>query len=434
MIEILKSGPIRARVEIPGSKYVANRVLLIAALARGESKLHNLPINEDIETARKGIESLGISMREIPSNGSPGLSLLVNGCGGVIPGSDAEVYTAGSGTFSRFFLPFAALSKGKVVVRANEKMSTRPMKDIFNALRDLGVQVESKNDLLPATIHGGLRGGEVEIEGSVSSQYFSALMLSGIYAKEAIRIRVKGTLISKKYVEMTSALMKTFGAVVENHDDKRFVIPGKQYYTGREFRIEVDPVSSSYFMAAAALSGGEVGITGWNPNSPQGEAGFPEVLREMGCRVDFNNETLTVSGPEVESLRSVTRDMGDMPDVVQTLAVLAAFASGTTRITNIGHLKYKESDRVGETAIELRKLGVQVEAGEDYLVIHGGVKPGVASQAVIESRKDHRMAMSFAVAGLAAPGLKISGEDCVSKSFPDFFERFSRAGAALRRV
>ncbi|MBL8993895.1 MAG: 3-phosphoshikimate 1-carboxyvinyltransferase, partial [Spirochaetia bacterium] len=217
------------------------------------------------------------------------------------------------------------------------------------------------------------------------------------------------------------------------HNDTRFVIPGNQHYTGREFRIEVDPVSSSYFMAAAALTGGEVGIPGWNPHSPQGEAGFPEVLREMGCRVEFKNETLTVAGPEVGTLRAVARDMGDMPDVVQTLAVLAAFAQGTTRITNIGHLKYKESDRVGETAIELRKLGVHVEAGDDFLVIHGGAKPGLASQAVIESRKDHRMAMSFAVAGLAAPGLKISGEECVAKSFPDFFERFSSAGAALRR-
>ncbi len=431
MIEISPSGPIRATVQIPGSKYVANRVLFIAALARGNSRLFNLPVNEDIETARKGISSLGITMEEAMENGKPVLK--VTGCAGVVPGKDAEVYTAGSGTFSRFFLPFAAMSQGKVRVTANEKMSTRPMGEIFQALRSLGVRLEAANGCLPATIYGGLRGGTVEIEGSVSSQYFSAFLLSGIYAKEPIHIKVKGKLISRNYIDMTANLMKDFGAVIQNQNYEAFTIPPNQTYLGRDFQVEVDPVSSSYFMAAAAATGGEVRIPGFNPHSAQGEAGFPEVLRDMGCDVSYDKDTLVVKGPMVGSLRAVTRDMGDMPDVVQTLAVLAAFATGDTKVTNIAHLKFKESDRIGETAEELRKLGVSVESGDDFMVIHGKGGAGIHG-ADIESRQDHRMAMSFAIAGLAVPGLRIHGEDCVSKSFPDFFERLALAGASVRRA
>lgn len=422
MIE-LKPARVDARVSVPGSKYVANRVLFIAALARGESLIYNLPDNEDVATAAAGLTSLGVSMHRRPDG-----ALAVTGLGGKLPSHPASVYTAGSGTFSRFLLPFAALGASPVEITANAKMSTRPMVDLFQALRQLGVRIDAPGDHLPAKVQGPLTGGAVSLRGDISSQYFSALMLSGI-TTAGLTVTIVGDLVSRPFVDLTTNLMAKAGVTVDLSRPDRIVIPGGQVYQGRTWHLEPDPVSASYFMAAAALTGGRVTIPGYVSDSPQGEAAFPKVLARMGCTVLEDDSGLTVTGP-ADGLKSVEAPMGDMPDVVQTLAVLAAFAKGTTRITGIRHLQFKESDRIHETAEELAKLGVAVKASEDRLEITGGPVHG----GTVDGRGDHRMAMSLCLAGLLVPGVKLTGENAVGKSFPDYFDRLAAAGVSVLRT
>lgn len=431
MVEPVPSGRFDAVVPVPGSKYVANRLLLIAALADGKSLLRNLPENEDIRTAMRGLAAFGIGFDEKNAG-----ALEVTGCGGRFSAGDLEVYTAGSGTFSRFLVPFSALGGGRVRITANEKMSGRPMNSIFDAVRRLGAEVVSENGRLPATIRGPIRGGRVEVDGSVSSQYFSALMLSGITAED-LEIDVIGKLVSAPFVALTASQMRGAGVKVDlvtapDGSITRIRIPGGQRYAPRDWQIEPDPVSASYFMAAAAITGGRCVIPHWNPDSPQGETGFPQVLERMGCRARPSAEGLVVEGP-TSGLRAVEADMSGMPDVVQTLCACAAFAEGTTRIRGIAHLKHKESDRIAETAREWGKLGVRVDAGDDSLAIHGSPSASGFHGASVDGCGDHRMAMSLALLGLRLPGVAIHGETAVAKSFPDFFQRLERAGVGLRR-
>jgi 3-phosphoshikimate 1-carboxyvinyltransferase len=426
MIEIIPSGPLNAVASIPGSKYIANRLLPIASLAKGNSILTNLPVNEDIRIARKGLESLGVKITD-RSSGSE-TDFLVEGTAGRFSNLKSDIYTAGSGTFSRFIAPLAALSGGEVFIHGNARMSERPMDEIFQALRLLGRTVLSPNGRLPATLKGGMRGGSVTIDGSVSSQYLSALLISGVCCPEPVEVKVSGELVSKNYVLMTIDLMRRFGAVVEERGENHYYLPAKQIYQAQDAAVEVDPVSSSYFMAAAAISKGKIEIPHWNPNSKQGEVAFPKVLEQMGCSVKLNGGTLTITG--TNKLKAVDVNMSDMPDVAQTLAAVACFAEGTTRIHHVAHLRFKESDRIGDTARELRKSGITVKDGDDYLEITGG-KP---NSATFDSHGDHRMAMSLALLGLVVPGIKIDHEDAVEKSFPDYFERMRTIGLDSKKL
>ncbi|MBN8218768.1 MAG: 3-phosphoshikimate 1-carboxyvinyltransferase [Spirochaetes bacterium] len=431
MVEPVPSGRFDAVVPVPGSKYVANRLLFIAALAGGRSVLKNLPDNEDIRTAMAGLAAFGIGIERLGLD-----AVAVTGCAGRFEKREVAVYTAGSGTFSRFLVPFAALSGNAVRITANEKMSSRPMDSVFAAVEGLGATALSTGGRLPATITGPLRGGTVEVDGGVSSQYFSALMLSAL-TQDGLEIKVKGALVSAPFVGLTASLMEEAGLRVEfAHDGagqiRAIRIPGGQAYRARDWDIEPDPVSASYFMAAAALTGGRAVLPNWNSRSPQGEAQFPEVLRSMGCGVRMAGGGLEITGPD-KPLRAVTVDLGGQPDVVQTLCACAAFAEGPTRITGIGHLKHKESDRIGETAREWGKLGIRVEAGEDSLVVHGSPGASGFQGAAVDGCGDHRMAMSLALLGLRLPGVRVHGEAAVGKSFPDFFDRLERAGVVLRR-
>ncbi len=286
----------------------------------------------------------------------------------------------------------------------------------------MGIQVESvrNNQCPPTRIQGGRPpGGDISIPGDKSSQYLTSLMMCAPYFEKDTTIHIEGELTSKPYVDITLDIMQTFGVTVDNESYQRFHIASGGSYTPRTYRVEGDASSATYFFAAAAVTGGSVTVNGLNPKSVQGDIGFPSVLKQMGCDVETSAESITVHG---KPLQGITLSMNNMPDAVQTLAVVALFAKGPTTITEIGNLRIKETDRIHALEKELTRLGASVEAGDDFITI----TPGEYRGASIETYHDHRMAMSFAVAGLRIPGVHIQNPKCVEKSFPDFFDRFAQ--------
>ena len=418
MIEILPfTGTFPKRVAIPGSKYLANRALIISALARGDSRLFNVPKNNDIDTAIIGLKQFGANIFR------HGTTVTVTGVKGHPTVPSSPIHTSASGTFSRFIVSLGSLLPEETRYYGSDKMNSRPMKDLLLALENLGVATTHNDFHLPLSIKGPLKGGTTTLNGAVSSQYLSSLLISGPFAPGAVVIEIEGNLVSKPYVKMTIDLMRHFGVVVDNHHDRRFVIRPRQSYMGQTFTIESDPVSSSYFLAAAALLGQSTTIPHFNVQGVQGESRFVHILKKMGCDIKTEPQSVTVQGPR--QLKGIEVDMGDSPDVVQTLAVLAAFSQGTTHIKNISHLRHKESDRIGDTAGELRKLGAQVSQTTHSLTITGG---SPLRGAVIETHDDHRLAMSFALAGLKVPDIKINHPEVVGKSFPSFWPTLSSCG------
>lgn len=409
-------GPINATVTLPGSKYIANRLLPLCALANSTSRLSNVVSNDDIRTAAEGLSRLGY---QISVDGNQ-LTISPRKC----PLSEpAEIYTAHSGTFSRFIAAIAALENEPVQINCSAKMATRPMFELFESLRSLSVDINSANDCLPARVTGPIKGNSCLLDASRSSQYLSALLIVAPLLPDGLRINLKGEIVSRAYIDMTVQLMDKMGVKVAE-DGSGFTVEADQEYQGIDFTISPDPVSSSYFMAAAAISGGEVLLKNFDFDSLQGEAGFYRVLEQMGCEVERRDQDLWVKGPE--QLKAVSVDMGGMPDAVQTLAVVASFAEGTTHISNIEHLAYKESDRIADTANELRKTGIKVENGKDFLSIEGG-HPRAAK---IETHDDHRMAMSMALLGIKTQGICILDSDVVAKSFPDYWSCLENIGVS----
>ncbi|MFZ5842718.1 MAG: 3-phosphoshikimate 1-carboxyvinyltransferase [Pseudomonadota bacterium] len=419
VFEIVPNGPVSGRVRVPGSKYQANRGLILAALADGDSELAPVPANDDIRRVQDGIAVLGAGVR------AEGDRVLVRGVGGTLRGGQINVNA--SGTFARFVSALAGLSAEPVTIDGSARMRERPMADLCAALRSLGVTVTSGavTDALPLTIQGPLKGGVCELPGHVSSQFLSALLLVAPYAESDVTIRLTTPLVSRPFVEMTLAMMAESGVDVDAHGDD-FTVRAGQRYRARRFDLEADPCSASYFLAAAALTGGEITVEAFNIESVQGEARLPLLLDKMGCLIKRTPDGLRLTGPAL-GLRAIDADMGNMPDVVQTVAVLAAFANGVSRFHNIGHLAHKESNRIFDTALELKKMGVKVEATADALIVEGGKPHG----ALIETHEDHRMAMSFAIAGLAIPGVKIAHPDVVGKSFPQYWDTLRGLGVQI---
>ncbi len=271
-----------------------------------------------------------------------------------------------------------------------------------------------------------LAGGEIAVSGAETSQHISGLLMAAPYFEKGLRLRVSGALRSKPYINITGNIMRAFGASIENYKYELFTVPGGQRYRGRRYRVEGDYSSAAYFFAAAAVTGSTVSVRRLNPASVQGDRELPGILAEMGCRVRYFEDGVEVTGG---GLRGTAADMGDYPDIVQPLAIVAAYASGKTRIYNIAHLRHKESDRIGATAAELAKMGVRVEVAKDSLTVYGGRPKGTG----IDAHGDHRMAMSFAVAGLAAGGntTAIIGAEAVDKSYPGFFTDLASLGAKI---
>ncbi len=414
MIEIKPVQNLKATVAIPGSKSYTNRALLIAGLTDGECRLENPLVSDDTKYMTRALKAFGVPIQEEKE------AFIVSGKGGKLSAPCEDIFIGNAGTTMRFLTTFSALAPGEIRLDGDERMHERPLADLLDCLTQMGVHAVSVNGngCPPIDIVGGeVPGGEIKLAGDKSSQYLTSILLSSPYFKNDTCVHIQGDLTSKSYANITLDIMKTFGVHVENESYQRFKIKAGDRYKAQTYRVESDWSSASYFLAAAAVTGGEMTLTDINPGSVQGDAQFTSVLEKMGCRVEKKATALHIKG---NSLRGITINMNNMPDVVQTLAVTALFAKGETVIQGIGNLRIKETDRISALATELTRLGARVKAGEDYLI----VKPGDYAGAEIETYNDHRMAMSFAVAGLKIPGVRIKNPNCVEKSFPDFFQRF----------
>jgi len=400
-------------VTIPGSKSITHRALIAGGLAEGATILRNdLQCEDTLHTAR-ALRAIGVGMKR------DGDHLIMQGLGekGPLQPWEKAIYLGNSGTSFRLLLPVLALAKGSFLVTGTPRMRKRPMGPLVDALSRLGVTIGSDNGLPPVRISSnGIEGGSVMLPGEASSQFLSALLLSGPYAQKDVDITVSGDLVSKPYVDVTVDVMAAFGVRVERDGYSRFTVSAGRKYQPRDYQVLGDVSSASYFWAGGAIAGKTVTTQNIHPQGRQGDIRLLKVLEEMGCGVDRQSDRVTVSGGP---LKGVDVDMGAMPDMVPTLAAVALFARGKTTIRNVGHLRFKESDRLSAVAREWGKLGGRVEEYEDSLVVHGNAP---LHEAQVDPHDDHRLAMSLAVIGLRVPGVRIQNPGCVGKSFPRFWE------------
>jgi 3-phosphoshikimate 1-carboxyvinyltransferase len=419
MIELSPVQSLDAVVRVPGSKSLTQRALIAAALAEGESALIGPLASEDTHYTITALRQMGIAI----DDSSPE-RWAVRGCGGAIQTPAAEIFLGNNGTATRFLTSAAALGTGCFRITGGERMTQRPIAPLMAALRGWQVRIDSEagTGCPPLRIDAdGLSGGPTVLPEGKSSQYLSSLLLVAPYAKQPAELTVQGEVLSKPYVEMTLAVMRDFGIHAEAASAlNQFRIP-QGCYKGIEYAVEGDASGASYFWAAAAVTGGRVTVANVPSPSLQGDAGLVRLLAQMGCEISTAQGGITVQGPQM--LRGIEANMGNMPDVAPTLAVVAAFAQGATVISNIEHLRIKECDRLAVMVTELRKLGVEAEEERDRMIIRGRGGAGLHG-ADIATHEDHRIAMCFAVAGLRVPGVKIHGQDCVAKSFPDFWQRW----------
>jgi 3-phosphoshikimate 1-carboxyvinyltransferase len=412
-------GPVDAVVQPPGSKSLTNRYLLCTALADGKSMLRGASLSDDAVRMIDGLRELGIHV-ELREDAEV---IQVEGCRGHIPATAAEIDAGNAGTAMRFLTALACLGYGHYRLDGSPRMRGRPIGELVGALRQLGAPLgyDGAEGYPPLTmVARGLGGGEVVFTSPPSSQFISALLMVAPYATRDVMIRIDGEVISQPYIDMTIGVMRSLGVEVLASDiADRFVIASTQRYTAREIAIEPDASAATYFWAAAALTGGRVRVTGLTRQSLQGDVGFVDALEQMGSEVEAGDDYLGIHGPPRGALHGVDVDLNAMPDTAQTLAVVALFANGPTHIGHVANLRIKETDRLAALESELMRLGARVEMTDDGLTI---TPPGRITPATVETYDDHRMVMSFALAGLVEEGVVIRNVDCVSKSFPHFFE------------
>lgn len=421
-IAIEPCGPIVGAITPPGSKSITNRALICAALAQGGSTLRGALDSEDTTVMIDSLRRLGLDVHHDRTAAEVRLA----GCGGRYPVGRAELYAANSGTSIRFLAAALTLGRGSYRLDGSPRMRQRPIEDLLTALRQLGADVRSElgNGCPPVSVQAhGLPGGTARIAGEISSQFLSALLMAAPLADGPVVLEAAGPLVSKPYVEMTLAVMRAFGVDAVRTGFERFEFPGRGQYRACDYRIEPDASAASYFFAAAAITGGRITVRGLSARSLQGDVAFCDVLEQMGCRVERRDDALTVEG---RPLRGVDVDMNAISDTVQTLAAVALFAEGPTNIRGVGHIRFKETDRIGDLAAELRKLGALVDERADGLTI----TPAPLRPAEIETYNDHRMAMSLALVGLRRPGVVILDPQCTAKTYPRFFEDLRRLIAA----
>jgi len=416
--EIRTIEKLDAVVSVPGSKSYTQRALVISALAEGKTFLRNPLFSEDTRYMMGALRLFGA---EIVSSGE---DIIVTGTGGKIANPGTGIYLGNNGTAMRFLAGVAALGKGDFLLTGDRRLCERPMKPLLDALRVLGVEstCQSKEGCPPVVIHaGGIQGGRLHFDGVESSQFISSILISAPYARGDVQIELKGPVVSRPYIDMTVDVMRAFGVLVEKEGGNGFRVRGDRRYESGRFLIEADASSASYFFLAAALCGGRVRVVNMNPRTLQGDIGFLRILEDLGCAVSTGDSWVEVTGKTLRS-GECSFDMGDMPDMVPTLAVLAAVRPGRTVIRNAAHLRIKESNRLEALVEELRKVGIQAGETEDGMVIEGGRPRG----AEIETYNDHRIAMSFAMLGLVVRGIHIRDRECVQKSFSGFWEEMKK--------
>ncbi len=402
-------------VRIPGSKSYTHRVLIAAALGNGPSTISNALESEDTQLTMKALQQMGVLMDVRPA------CIKVQGLGGRFRPCEQPVFLGNSGTSMRLLISIAALGEGAYTLTGTSRMQERPVQALIDSLTQIGVPVQSvnRNGCPPLVINGGaVKGGSLGIDCSISSQFLSSLLLMAPLTREGLQIDVLKGPVSRPYVDLTVDIMHRFGVTLKRKGYDHFDVPGEQTYRPGAYDVESDVSNASYFWAAGAITGKTIKVMGISGHSLQGDVAILSLFEKMGCDVSIRPDGISVSGGR---LRAIEADMADMPDMVPTMAVVAAFAEGTTRISNVAHLRAKECDRLDAVMQELKAMGIETRSTGDDLSIVGG-QPRAAE---IETYNDHRIAMSFAVAGLRAPGTRIRNPACVEKSFPSFWEVYA---------
>ena len=413
-------GILNGTLRPPGSKSITNRALLMAALADGQSELIGVLESDDTRVMIEGLRKLGVSIETNLQQ----QTAIIEGCGGQFPQPQADIDVENSGTTIRFLTAALAMAGGHYRLDGIPRMRQRPIGPLVDALQMLGADVKTESpDQCPPVVIDSPRvaGGETRVRGDLSSQYLSGLLMAAPLAQSEVRLAVEGALVSRPYIEMTLKMQHDFGVqpVVSSNADQ-FIFDSPTAYRSTRYTIEPDASAASYFFAAAAICGGRATVLGLDRSSLQGDIRFVECLAKMGCTVEYADDSTTVIGP---AQRGIDIDMSEISDTVQTLTAVALFVDGPTRIRNVAHNRIKETDRIGNLAIELRKFGATVTEFDDGLSIQ---PVPTMTGATIETYNDHRMAMSLALVGLKVPGVKILNPDCVAKTYPQFFADLKR--------
>lgn len=412
-MEIRPINRLDATVRVPGSKSYTQRAMVIAALAEGESLLEDPLLSEDTRILAAALGDLGVGIRTEDTR------MAVCGNNGQLARPSREIHLGNNGTAMRLLAGAASLGEGPVVLTGDHRLRERPMKPLIEALAALGVDVrtEGNRGYPPVTIRGGrLRGGEVVLRDIESSQYVSAILIAAPFFTGDTMVILEGRVPSLPYIALTVEAMGAFGVDVAADKAGRYLVQCGQRYRGRGYRVEGDVSSASYFFLAAALAKGRVRVENINPRTRQGDIAFLTLLERLGCLVVRGEDHIVIEGKDLPE-GEMTFDLGAMPDMVPTLAVLSALRPGRSVIRNVAHLRLKESDRLAAMVCELRKTGIAAEEIPDGIAVTGGSPRG----ATIATYNDHRIAMSFAILGLVVPGMVIEGVECVGKSFPGFW-------------
>ncbi|WP_040557662.1 3-phosphoshikimate 1-carboxyvinyltransferase [Reinekea blandensis] len=420
-LELPKLKRAQGEVTIPGSKSLSNRILLLAALCRGTTTITNLLDSDDVRHMLTALKQLGVSYTLSDDR----TYCTLEGKGGPLAtGQDISLFLGNAGTAMRPLAAALCIGQGTFHLTGEERMFERPIGDLIEAMRPLGIDVnyDGEPGYPPLTIRAqSLKAAKLQIDGSISSQFLTALLMAAPLLKSRIDIEVIGELVSKPYIDITLDVMARFGVTVENHNYQTFTVPAdQQYQSPGRIQVEGDASSASYFLAAGAIGQGPVRVHGTGTASVQGDVRFAEVLEQMGANVNWSEHWIEVSASQ--RLQAVDLDLNHIPDAAMTIAVAALFADGTTRIRNIYNWRVKETDRIHAMAAELRKLGAEVEEGDDYLQI---TPPETLTPAAIDTYNDHRIAMCFSLAAFGTDGLVINDPGCTAKTFPDYFDRFA---------
>ncbi|EDV0261433.1 3-phosphoshikimate 1-carboxyvinyltransferase [Salmonella enterica subsp. salamae] len=407
-------------INLPGSKSVSNRALLLAALACGKTVLTNLLDSDDVRHMLNALSALGINY----TLSADRTRCDITGNGGALRAPGAlELFLGNAGTAMRPLAAALCLGQNEIVLTGEPRMKERPIGHLVDALRQGGANIDylGQENYPPLRLRGGFTGGDVEVDGSVSSQFLTALLMTAPLAPKDTIIHVKGELVSKPYIDITLNLMKTFGVEIANHHYQQFIVKGgQQYQSPGRYLVEGDASSASYFLAAGAIKGGTVKVTGIGRNSMQGDIRFADVLEKMGATITWGDDFIACTRGE---LHAIDMDMNHIPDAAMTIATTALFAKGTTTLRNIYNWRVKETDRLFAMATELRKVGAEVEEGHDYIRI---TPPAKLHHADIGTYNDHRMAMCFSLVALSDTPVTILDPKCTAKTFPDYFEQLAR--------
>ena len=409
-------GPIVGSIRVPGSKSITNRALVCAALAKGKSTLHGVLESEDTTVMVEAWRQLGLRVDWDRST----CTVTIDGCAGQPPQPEGTLFIANSGTSIRFLTAALAATHGKYTLDGIERMRERPIGDLIRGLKSWGADISSINhqnpECPPVQLNAkGLRGGLARVRGDVSSQFLSGMLMAAPYCSSDVIIEVQGELVSKPYVDMTLSVMQAFGVSPTSRERGQYQFSAPACYVATNYSIEPDASAASYFLAAAAITGGKVRVEGIGLDALQGDVCFANVLEAMGCELKSDRDWIEISG---RASRGIDINMADISDTVQTLAAVALFAEGPTRVRGVAHNRHKETDRIGDLIKEIRRLGAQAHEHDDGLTI----VPGKLQACELQTYRDHRMAMSFAIVAMKVPGCVVLDPRCTEKTYPQFFE------------